>query len=146
MERIMAEQYTDRARVYKGNRAAKNIRLKKRNTGKKIVIAALLIFIAAIITILIVLQNDKTAEKLIGIWRYDEYTQYFFEKDGTGKLLVDDVAYEYTYTIKGEKLIIDFIENIVRDCEYTYAINDNGTLTLIGGLGTDGGCYDLNKE
>ena len=70
----MAEQYPDRARVYKGNRAAKNIRLKKRNTGKKIVIAALLIFIAAIITILIVLQNDKTAEKLIGIWRYDEYT------------------------------------------------------------------------
>lgn len=76
----MAEQYPDRARVYKGNRAAKNIRLKKRNTGKKIVIAALLIFIAAIITILIVLQNDKTAEKLIGIWRYDEYTQYFLKR------------------------------------------------------------------
>ena len=58
MERIMTEQYPDRARVYKGNRAAKNIRLKKRNTGKKIVIAALLIFIAAIITILIVLQRQ----------------------------------------------------------------------------------------
>ena len=65
----MTEQYPDRARVYKGNRAAKNIRLKKRNTGKKIVIAALLIFIAAIITILIVLQNDKTAEKLIGMMK-----------------------------------------------------------------------------
>lgn len=140
----MAEQCPDRA--YGGNHIAIKRRLKKRSTGKKMVIVAALIFIAAVITVLIISQGDKTANELIGTWVYDEYTQYFFEKDGTGKLLADDVAYEYTYTIKGEKLIIDFIENIVRDCEYTYAINDNGTLTLIGGLGTDGGCYDLNKE
>lgn len=141
----MAEQYPNIA--YKDNHVAKKRQLKKHNnTGKKIVIAVLLIFIATIITILIVLRSDRTTDKLIGTWRYDEYTQYFFKKDGTGKLLADDVAYEYTYTIKGEKLIIDFTENIVHDCEYTYAIHDNGTLTLIGGIGTNGGSYNLNKE
>ena len=65
---------------------------------------------------------------------YDEYTQYFFEKTEPVNLLLMMLPYEYTYTINGEKLTIDFIENIVRDCEYTYVINDNGTLTLIGGL------------
>ena len=74
----MAEQCPDRA--YGGNHIAIKRRLKKRSTGKKMVIVAALIFIAAVITVLIISQGDKTANELIGTWVYDEYTQYFFER------------------------------------------------------------------
>ena len=67
------------------------------------------------------------------------------EKDGTGKLLADDVTYSYAYTVKGKKLILDFTEDIVRDCDYTFSVNGTA-LTLIGGTGIDGGSYKLNKE
>lgn len=57
----------------------------------------------------------------------------------------DDVTYSYAYTVKGKKLILDFTEDIVRDCDYTFSVNETA-LTLIGGTGTDGGSYKLNKE
>ena len=44
------------------------------------------------------------------------------------------------------KLLADyFTEDIVRDCDYTFSVNGTA-LTLIGGTGTDGGSYKLNKE
>ena len=55
------------------------------------------------------------------------------------------MTYSYAYTVKGKKLILDFTEDIVRDCDYTFSVNETA-LTLIGGTGTDGGSYKLNKE
>lgn len=110
---------------------------------------ALIITITAIIAaiiILIVAQGREKQNELVGTWVYDEHTEYVFEKDGTGKLLADDVAYNYVYSIKGKKLIIDFTEDIVRDCEYTYATDNNGILNLTGGNGTDGGNYKLIRK
>lgn len=60
-------------------------------------------------------------------------------------LLADDVVYDYIYSVKGDRLIIDFTKDIVRDCEYTFT-TDNGILTLVGGSGTDGGSYKLNRK
>lgn len=74
-----------------------------------------------------------------------DYTQYVFETNSRGKLLADDVSYAYIYRINGDKLILDFTENVVRDCEYTFSV-DGAKLTLKGGTGTDGGTYSLNKK
>lgn len=82
---------------------------------------------------------------LEGRWVYDSYTQYVFEKDGNGCLEVDDVHYEYTYKINGNTLTLDFVENIVRDCKYTFSVEDS-QLTLIGGENTDGGTYQLTRK
>ena len=120
-------------------------RKKKRNTIKKALLSAVIIITVVVAVILIIAQFGKKSNKLIGTWRYDEHTQYVFEKDGTGKLLADDVTYSYAYTVNGKKLILDFTEDIVRDCDYTFSVNRT-TLTLIGGTGTDGGSYKLNKE
>lgn len=120
-------------------------RKKRRNTIKKALLSAVIIITVTVAVILFFAQFGKKSNKLIGTWRYDEHTQYVFEKDGTGKLLADDVTYSYTYTVKGKNLILDFTEDIVRDCDYTFSVNRTA-LTLIGGTGTDGGSYKLNKE
>lgn len=140
----MAEQYTNRACGIKHTSARKR-RRKRSNIGKKTALIITMTVIIAAVIILIGTQVGKKPNELVGTWVYDEHTQYVFEKDGTGKLLADDVVYDYMYSIKDDKLIIDFTKDIVRDCEYTFKIHD-GILTLVGGSGTDGGSYKLNKK
>lgn len=140
----MAEQYTNRACGSKHTSARKR-RRKRSNIGKKTALIITITVIAAAVIILIGMQIGKKPNELVGTWVYDEHTQYIFEKDGTGKLFADDVAYDYMYSIKDNKLIIDFTKDIVRDCEYTFT-TDNGILTLVGGSGTDGGSYKLNRK
>ena len=140
----MAKEYLYKA--YGSKLAALNKRRKKkRNTMKKAMLSAAIIITVAVAVILIIAQFRKKSNELVGTWRYDEHTQYVFEKDGTGKLLADDVTYSYAYTVKGKKLILDFTEDIDRDCDYTFSVNETA-LTLIGGTETDGGSYKLNKE
>ena len=101
--------------------------------------------IVAVITVIVITLANKPDTKIIGVWQYDEYTKYDFNEDGTGCLCADDVHYEYTYKLSGDKVIIDFEEDVVRDCDYTYSVEDD-TLTLNGGDGTDGGTYKLEKQ
>lgn len=130
---------------------AANILLREKDAVKEVISVkktALIIMITVIVAAVIILigmQIGKKPNELVGTWVYDEHTQYIFEKDGTGKLLADDVAYDYIYSVKGDRLIIDFTKDIVRDCEYTFT-TDNGILTLVGGSGTDGGSYKLNRK
>ena len=141
----MAEQY--KSRVYGGEHTTSRKRHRKRRKHQNVKRLALLAIgiIVVASAILIVARFGKKSNGLAGTWIYDEHTQYVFGKDGTGKLLADDVTYTYVYSIKGEKLTIDFTEDIVRDCDYTFSVN-NTTLTLVGGNGTDGGTYKLNKK
>lgn len=103
------------------------------------------LLIVAVITVFVVMLVNKSDTKIIGVWQYNEYIKYKFNQDGTGCLCTDDVHYEYTYKLSGDKVIIDFEKDIVRDCDYTYSVEDN-TLTLIGGDGTDGGTYTLKRK
>ena len=48
------------------------------------------------------------------------------------------------YKINNGTLKLDFVEDVARDCDYSYSI-DGKKLTLTGGEGTDGGTYELNK-
>ena len=142
----MAEQY--QSRDYGGKHTASRKRHSKRRRRRIIRRWALLaigIIVVVVSAVLIVARFGKTSNELVGTWIYDEHTQYVFEKDGTGKLLADDVTYTYSYSVKGEKLTIDFTEDIVRDCDYTFSVN-NTALTLVGDNGTDGGTYKLNKK
>ncbi|MBQ4283247.1 MAG: hypothetical protein IJB96_04890 [Lachnospira sp.] len=116
---------------------------KRRNNKAILMIAAVLIVIAVVISLLI-FGGNKNNDVLVGTWRYDQYTAYEFNDDGTGCLCVDDVHYEYKYNISGDKLKLDFTEDVVRDCEYTFTV-ENEKLTLVGGEGTDKGTYNLNK-
>lgn len=101
-----------------------------------VVLVGLIIFLIA--------GPSRQSNTLIGVWKYDQYTEYEFYENGKGCLCVDDVHYEYEYKISGDKLKLDFTEDVVRDCEYTFTV-ENNNLTLIGGDGTDQGTYQLTK-
>ena len=51
----------------------------------------------------------------------------------------------HIYTIDGNKLMIDYANESVRDSEYEFTVDGN-TLTLIGGEGTVGGTYELKRS
>ena len=118
---------------------------RKRRQVKPLFIAV--IALAAILLgliIFLIAGSNVQDNVLVGTWKYDQYTEYEFYDNGKGCLCVDDVHYEYKYKISGDKLTLDFTEDVVRDCEYTFIV-ENESLTLVGGEGTDKGTYKLNK-
>ncbi len=117
---------------------------EKRRKKSRIILVALLV-VLIVFTVAVIFTLNKKSSPLIGTFVYDSYTEYVFESDGKGCLKVDDLSYEYTYKISGDKLIIDFTEDVVRDCDYTFSVKDN-ELTLVGGENTDGGTYTLKKQ
>ena len=58
-------------------------------------------------------------------------------------MCIRDRSYDFTYTIDGNKLMIDYANKSVRYSEYEFTVDGN-TLTLIGGEGTVGGTYAVS--
>ena len=137
----MQNNSVNRQSSYYNRRAAQ----RRRQRRKRRLLLLTFVLIVAVITVIVITLANKPDTKIIGVWQYDEYTKYDFNEDGTGCLCADDVHYEYTYKLSGDKVIIDFEEDVVRDCDYTYSVEED-TLTLIGGDGTDGGTYKLEKQ
>lgn len=137
----MQSNSVNRQSSYYNRRAAK----RRRQRRKRRLLLLTFVLIVAVITVIVITLANKPDTKIIGVWQYDAYTKYEFHEDGSGCLCADDVHYEYTYKLSGDKVHIDFEEDVVRDCDYTYSVEEN-TLTLIGGDGTDGGTYKLKKQ
>ena len=119
-------------------------RRKRRKVNPLFIAVVALAAILIGLIIFLIIGSNKQDNALVGTWKYDQYTEYEFYDNGKGCLCVDDVHYEYKYKISGDKLTLDFTEDVVRDCEYTFTVDDKG-LTLVGGEGTDKGTYQLSK-
>lgn len=98
----------------------------------------------AIITIAII-NFLKPTDALKGTFVYGESVKYEFSGKGNGAMYDSDTEYPYTYLIEENTLKLDFKDEAVRDATYTFSI-ENDTLTLIGGEGTMGGEYILERE
>ena len=122
----------------------KNSRTKKRRKKRKLDIRKLLIFIIIIIGIAVLINNINKPKQIIGKWKLDDVTQYRFDKDKTGKLILPSTEYEFTYKIDSNRLSIDFKNDSIKDSNYKYEIKDN-TLNLSGTDGTTGEYY-LDKQ
>ena len=132
-----------------------NVRIaarRRRQHQRMLTIVGLIVVIAVIAVISIFLfkpsdtKNDPTkADALSGAWVYDQYTKYEFDGYGKGCMCLLDTHYEYSYKINGNTLSMDFENEAVHDCSYTFAI-DGGKLTIVGGEGTSGGTYTLIKQ
>ena len=125
---------------------------KRRQRQRMLTIVGLIVVIAVIAVILIFLfkpsdtKNDPAkADALSGAWVYDQYTKYEFDGYGKGCMCLSDTHYEYSYKINGNTLSMDFENEAVHDCSYTFAVNE-GQLTIVGGEGTSGGTYTLLKQ
>lgn len=87
----------------------------------------------------------KPVDELQGTFKYSESVKYEFSGKGKGAMYDNDTEYQYTYSIDGDTLKLDFKDEAVRDATYTFSI-ENDNLTLIGGEGTMGGEYILERE
>lgn len=121
--------------------------MRKRKQRRRFIIFLTALTITLIIFAVLLLKpnsENKTADTLNGVWVYDQYTKYEFDGFGEGCMCLEDTHYEYSYIIDKNTISIDFKNESVHDCEYTFEITDN-TLMLVGGKGTTGGTYKLNK-
>lgn len=114
-----------------------------------VIISAIVLALLILIVVLICkgCSNDDMNTELVGVWKYDQYTEYAFKDANHGCMCLDDnTHYEFTYSIKDNILHIDFALDYVTDCQYTYSL-EGDKLTLIGGEGTAevGKVYSLTK-
>ena len=144
-------QYSDEyeQQIINRQRTRAAMRRKRIQRQRRILFTSILILVITLIIILCFVifkpKTNKNFGELNGVWKYDEYTQYEFNKNGEGCMCLDEVRYKYTYSISGDKLTLDFADDAVHDCTYSYAVNEN-KLTLVGEDGTVGGTYKLIKQ
>jgi len=130
------ERYPQRRKAY--------YKRKKRQRNTIFIIASVVVIMLIVgVFAFLLLRNHNDIIK--GTWVYDQYTQYEFDGKIDGCMCLEELHYEFTYTVKGDKLKMDFEDPSVHDCEYKFKIDGN-SLILIGGEGTTGGTYNLKKK
>ena len=144
----MSESEPQSYRRYNARIAAR--RRRQRQRMMTVIGLAIVIVIIAIVSIILFKPSNSksdpaTADVLSGAWVYDQHTKYEFDGYGKGCMCLENTHYEYSYKIDGDKLSMDFENEAVHDCIYTFKV-ENNTLTIIGGEGTSGGTYKLIKE
>ena len=89
-------------------------------------------------------EYEKYPKQLLGSWSSDESTLYRFDEDGTGYLRTSVKDYIFTYSIVGNKLYINFVDESLSDSDYKMYIKDK-TLKLTG-INATSGEYTFNKQ
>lgn len=140
----VSDRTSPRDDEYKNHFRRRKYLRQKRKENKILLLLAVVVVVTVVIFFLVLLSGDNENNVLVGTWKYDQYTEYEFFEDGTGCLCVDDIHYEYKYKNSGDKLTLDFTDDVVKDCEYLFTV-EKKVLTLTGGKGTDKGTYVLNK-
>lgn len=61
--------------------------------------------------------------------------------------LDEENHFEFTYSVDGDTVKLDFVLDYVTDCEYAFTV-DGDNLTFVGGNGTadPGKVYELTKQ
>ena len=105
-----------------------------------------IVALAVLILIIVLIAKGCSggSDVLKGKWDLDGTTAYEFSGEGNGALLLPNVTYDFTYTIKDDQISIDYENESVRDGTYTFSVEED-KLTLIGGEGTVGGTYTLTR-
>lgn len=143
-----ARHYRYEQKILNRQRTSAALRKKKIQTQRRRFFGAIIILILALIIVLCVIifkPKNMGLDLLTGVWKYDEYTQYEFDGSGNGCMRLDTVHYEYTYSVSDNKVKLDFKDDAVHDCTYSFTINEEN-LTLVGEDGTVGGTYNLIKQ
>lgn len=90
--------------------------------SKKKLIPILIVIILIIVGIVIFLNKPKK-DKLVGLWDSDGNTKYEFDGKGKGKILVPMAEYVFSYSIKGNDVSIDFINEKATDAVYEFNVS-----------------------
>ena len=90
--------------------------------SKKKLIPVLIIIVLIIVGIVIFLNIPKN-DKLVGLWDSDGNTKYEFDGKGKGKILVPMAEYIFAYSIKGNTVSIDFVNEKATDTVYEFKVS-----------------------
>ena len=82
-------------------------------------IAALAVIIVGII--LLAKGCSGGTDALAGTWEFDGTTTYSFDGSGSGAMELPSISYDFTYTIDGNKLMINYANESVRDSEIHFS-------------------------
>ena len=107
--------------------------------------AAAVLIVIVVVIVLIVKGCSGRTDVLAGTWDFDGTTTYSFDGEGSGAMVLPSISYDFTYTIDGNKLVIDYINESVHDSPYECAV-DGDILTMVGGEGKVGGTYKLTRQ
>ena len=124
-----------------------SMKQKESNKQRILVIAIAAALILSILLIVFLLKGCTKNTELVGVWRYDQYTEYEFKDSNAGCMCLDgSTHYEFIYRVEEGTLYIDFALDYITDCQYTYSV-ENNMLILVGGDGTAqvGKVYRLTK-
>ena len=89
---------------------------------KKIIIIALIIVVLVVIGILFLPKTSSKTDELAGLWDVDGNTKYEFNGKGTGKIIVPNSEYEFTYVIEDNVVSIDFKSEKSTDTKYEFKV------------------------
>ena len=98
------------------------------------------LFVSMVVLVLLVVIGAGIALRscggpsIKGRWDLDGTTVYRFDGDGKGALVLMYAEYEFNYTIEGDQLYIDFIDEGALDSSYTFMV-DGRMLFMTGGPG-----------
>ena len=84
--------------------------------------AAALIVIVVVIALIVKGCSGRT-DALAGTWDFDGTTTYEFDGNGTGAMVLPSISYDFTYTIDGNKLVIDYSNESVDDSTYEFTVD-----------------------
>ena len=107
--------------------------------------AAAVLIVIVVVIVLIVKGCSGRTDVLAGTWDFDGTTTYSFDGEGSSAMVLPSISYDFTYTIDGNKLVIDYINESVHDSPYEFAV-DGDILTMVGGEGKVGGTYKLTRQ
>lgn len=107
--------------------------------------AAAVLIVIVVVIVLIVKGCPGRTDVLASTWDFDGTTTYSFDGEGSGAMVLPSISYDFTYTIDGNKLVIDYINESVHDSPYEFAV-DGDILTMVGGEGKVGGTYKLTRQ
>ena len=125
-----------------------NEKHKRRKRQEKRLIIGMVVGFDILVGIVIMYAGGiigSHAEVVAGTWKYDDYMSFEFDGKKKGYMYLGDLEYDYTYKVRRNKLKLDFTDEAVEDCVYKFDIIEN-TLTLVGGEGTTGGTYQLQRK
>ena len=122
-------------------------RSKKKQKQRRMLFggAAAVLIVIVVVIVLIVKGCSGRTDVLAGTWDFDGTTTYSFDGEGSGAMVLPSISYDFTYTIDGNKLVIDYINESVHDSPYEFAV-DGDILTMVGGEGKVGGTYKLTRQ
>ena len=98
-----------------------------------------------VLTLILGLKGCAPKPSIEGRWNLDGATIYEFYPEGKGALVLTTMTFEFNYTVDGDKVSIDFVDERATDAKYEFAVTED-LLMLIGGPGTTQTQHILKRD